>query len=140
MLNTVRFKGVWVISKLLKQSRFIHMRVWCFRTHLHIQIYLHVKNLIISWLTVFLVPAKESHLHVSPQQNFSDSCQFGCAALHLQTLLLHGHLTQLVAPPRLWHHNKQQQTRRKQLMFSFSISELEAVLNFSSTMTTSQIT
>ena len=47
------------------------------------------------------VPAKEGHLHVPPEQNLSDGGQFGGTALHLQTLLLHSHLTQVITPPCL---------------------------------------
>ena len=48
-----------------------------------------------------LSPAEEGHLHVSPEQNVSDGGQFGGTALHLQALLLHSHLTQVIAVPRL---------------------------------------
>ncbi len=60
------------------------------------------------------VPAEERHLHVSPEQNLSDGRQLGGTALHLQTLLLNSHLTQVIASPRLWHHTATNKQTNKQ--------------------------
>lgn len=54
-----------------------------------------------SAVSVNCSPAKKRHLHVSPEQDVSDGRQLDGTALHLQTLLLHGHLTQVLAAPRL---------------------------------------
>lgn len=50
---------------------------------------------------IWLLPAKESHLHVPPEENISDGGQFGGTALHLQALLLYSH--HVILLQGCWH-------------------------------------